>query len=123
MNKHLLAAFAGAIALSTASMTAAVEGEGLWVSSGTTSDLQAYRAPYTYEGQPDIVGMGIAGSNDHVYVWYADGTVTSGTSGDLDAYRPSYTYSLPQGKSPQDIVGMGIAGNDHVFAWYELVLK
>jgi hypothetical protein len=62
--------------------------------------------------------MGIACSNDHVYVWYRDGTVTSGTSDHLDQYRSAYHYSTPSGKSPADIVGLGIAGNDHVYAWY-----
>jgi hypothetical protein len=68
----------------------------------------------------DIVGMGIAGSDDHVYAWYKDGYVSSGTSRDLDVYRDLYTYSLPPGKSPGDIVGIAIAGsNDHVYAWYK----
>jgi len=70
--------------------------------------------------QYNIVGIGIAGSNDHVYVWYGDGTVSSGTSSDLDRYRKRYGYSLPPGKKPHNIVGIGIAGsNDYVYAWYD----
>jgi hypothetical protein len=66
-----------------------------------------------------IAGMGIAGSDDHVYVWYKDGTTSSGTSWDLGQFRDVYAYSLPPGKSPGDIVGMGIAGsNDYVYTWY-----
>jgi len=69
--------------------------------------------------QISIMALGIAGSNDHVYVWFSDGTVSSGTSGDLNQYRASYGYSLAPGKTPDDIVGMGIAGsNDHVYVWY-----
>jgi hypothetical protein len=98
--------------------------EGNLVSMGTSWDLQAYRPLYQYrfsQGKTpsDIVGMGIAGSDDHVFVWYKDGTVSSGTSWDLEAYRAPYTYSLPSGKTPSDIVGMGIAGSDdHVYVWY-----
>ena len=67
----------------------------------------------------DIVGMAIAGSTDHVYVWYNDGTVSSGQSNDLDMHRGLYNYSLPNGKRPSDIVGMAIAGStDHVYVWY-----
>jgi len=94
------------------------------VSSGTSWNLSEYRQPYAYSLPPgkspnDIVGMAIAGSNDHVYVWYRDGTVSSGTSSNLEQYRKLYAYSLPPGKSPDDIVGMGSAGsNDHVYAWY-----
>ncbi len=108
------------------------------VSSGSSSNLTKYRNPYKFtlppkgsvvamEGitQPvytpqDIVGMGIAGSNDHVYVWYADGFVSAGNSSNLAAYRKPYRYVLPDGKKPDDIVGMGIAGSDdHVYVWYK----
>jgi hypothetical protein len=94
------------------------------VSAGSSWDLDRYRSPYGAmfpEGKniDDIVGMGVAGANDHVYVWYRDGTVSSGTSRDLNAYRQPYTYSLAPGKTPADIVGMGIAGsNDRVYVWY-----
>jgi hypothetical protein len=99
--------------------------EGRYVSSGTSWNLAAYRKPYEYSLPPgktslDIVGMGIAGSNDHVYAWYKDGTVSSGTSSNLVAYSKPYKYSLPPGKNPSDIVGMGIAGsNDHIYVWYK----
>jgi len=93
---------------------------GYYVSSGTSGDLDAYRKPYIYKTKKKIVGMGITGSNDHVYAWYSDGTVSSGTSSDLEAYHSPNNYTLPSGKTPEDIVGMGIAGsNDHVYAWYK----
>jgi len=94
------------------------------VSSGSPDDLDRHRKPYQYSlplGQTpnDIVGMGIAGSNDHVYVWFRDGTVSSGSSDELDKHRKPYRYSLPPGRTPCDIVGMGIAGsNDHVYVWF-----
>ena len=69
-------------------------------------------------GQTNIVGMSIACSNDHVYTWYSDRTVSEGTSENLAAYEAPHFYSLPFGKTPDDIVEIGIAGNDHVYAWY-----
>jgi hypothetical protein len=69
-------------------------------------------------GQSKIVGMSIACSNDHVYTWYSDRTVSEGTSENLAAYQPPHSYSLPFGKTPEDIVEIGIARNDHVYAWY-----
>lgn len=66
----------------------------------------------------DIMGIDIA-SNDHVYAWYSDRTVSSGTDSDFDKDRALYPYALPGGKSPADIVGMGIAcSDDHVYTWY-----
>jgi len=70
-------------------------------------------------GQGSTSGMSIACSNDHVYTWYADRSVSVGTSENLSAYQPPHVYSLPRGKSPDNIIGMGIAGNDHVYAWYD----
>src|SRR5690242_18167026 len=69
-------------------------------------------------GQAKIVEMSIACSNDHVYTWYSDRTVSVGTSENLAAYEPPHSYSLPFGKTPDDIVGIGIAGDDRVYAWY-----
>jgi hypothetical protein len=70
--------------------------------------------------QPDeIVGMAIAKSDDRVYVWSDDGTVTSGRSDDLDAYRNGYAYSVPPGYAYSDIVAVAIAANDRVYAFYD----
>ncbi len=67
----------------------------------------------------NIVGIGIDGSNNLVFVWYDNMTVSAGSSRNLSSKRALYSYQLPQGKSPQDIVGMGIDdGNHFVFAWY-----
>lgn len=69
-------------------------------------------------GQAKIVEMSIACSNDHVYTWYSDRTISVGTSENLAAYEPPHSYSLPFGKTPDDIVGIGIAGDDRVYTWY-----
>ena len=98
--------------------------EGFIVSAGSTGALDALREPYHYAPAVgrmlvEIVGMGITGSDDHIFVWYEDGTASSGASSDLDFYRAPYGYSLPSGKTPADIIGMGIAGSDdRVFVWY-----
>lgn len=75
-------------------------------------------AQTTSYGQRKIVGISIACSNDHVYTWYSDKTVSVGTSENLAAYEPPHPYSLPFGKTPEDIVEIGIAGNDRVYTWY-----
>lgn len=64
----------------------------------------------------NVIDMAIA-SNDHVYAWYDDGTVSSGTSLDLDAYRAPYAFTAPS-VSRYRIRGIGIAANDRVYAWY-----
>ncbi len=91
---------------------------------GNSGDLDEDEAPYTTTFPPgkdfyDVVGMAIAKSDDHVYIWYKDGTVSSGTSWDLDKYRNPYPYSLPPGRTPSDIKGIGIQPNDMVVAWYK----
>lgn len=68
----------------------------------------------------DIVGMGIDDTNNLVFSWYADGTVTAGSSIALSSKREARRYTLPEGKKPSDIAGMGIDGtNNLVFAWYD----
>lgn len=96
--------------------------EGSVVFGGSSRDLDAYRPaqPYTLKpGANDVAGIGIAGSDDVVYAWYLDGTVSAGDTGNLTSRRAPYAYTLPPGKTPYDIVDMDIAGSDdHVFAWY-----
>jgi hypothetical protein len=67
----------------------------------------------------DIVGIDVA-RNDHVYAWYLDGTFSSGSILDFDKYSARHSYAVPGGKSPGDIIGMGIAcSDDHVYTWYK----
>jgi hypothetical protein len=95
------------------------------VSSGSSNNLASYRDLYGYtlpQGKVsgDIVGVGIAGSNDHCYYWFRDGTVCSGTSDNADKYQILYAYTLPNDKTPNDIVGIAIAGsNDHCYVWFK----
>ena len=94
------------------------------VSIGRTWDLSSidFERLVTVPAADDqgiIVGMGIAGSNDHVYTWYADGTVSSGFSRNLEFHSGKQNFSLPAGYDPWDIVAMAIAGsNDHVYTWF-----
>jgi hypothetical protein len=67
----------------------------------------------------DIVGMGIDDTNNLVFAWYADNTVSAGSSTVLTSKRKPAPYKLPSGKKPSDIVGMGIDGTNNLcFAWY-----
>lgn len=67
----------------------------------------------------NIVGMGIDGTNNNVFAWYRDGTVTAGTTDKLHSRRTPYKYRLPSRKRPTDIVGMAIDGSNGMnFAWY-----
>lgn len=60
----------------------------------------------------NIVGIGVAGSNDRVYTLYNNRVVSSGMSSNLAKYRNPYSYSLPAGKFPHNIVAMAIAGSN-----------
>lgn len=68
----------------------------------------------------DIVGIAIAKSNDHVYVWYQDGTVSEGTSMDFAYYSDPkpFTVGPTLNGTSYDLRGLGIASNDHVYAWF-----
>jgi len=95
--------------------------EGNVVVSGTSRDLDAYRPPRQYrlkDPPAAVVGMAIASSDDVVYAWYLDGTVSAGDSTNLTSRRRPYAYSLPPGKRSADIIDLAIARNDHVYAWY-----
>ncbi|KAB2897674.1 MAG: hypothetical protein F9K40_12490 [Kofleriaceae bacterium] len=66
---------------------------------------------------PKVLEMAIA-SDDHVYTWWEDGTVTAGTSYDLELYRARYPFTLPPGRTIADIRGIGIASDDRVYTYY-----
>src|SRR5262245_52911473 len=94
------------------------------VSIGHSWDLGSSVASNTVVDPPadeeaSIVGIGIAPSNDHVYVWYADGTVSSGTSTYFEYYQSRQPFVMPDDLSPADIIAIDIGGaNDHVYTWY-----
>jgi hypothetical protein len=94
------------------------------VSAGTSTDLDAVSAPYSYSLPPgkaysDIVGMAIS-SESKVYTWYKDGTRSVGTSSDLDFYGTG-SFTLPRGQSAGDIADIAIAHgqNDHVWTRFK----
>jgi hypothetical protein len=108
-----------------------------WVSAGSSENLGKYRKPYEYQlplnpdtNKPyrpkDIVGMGVDGENNYNFVWFRNGWVSAGSSEDLGKYRKPYEYQLPLNPEtnkpyrPQDIIGMGIDGeNNYNFVWYK----
>lgn len=68
----------------------------------------------------NIVGIAIDGTNNSVYTYYDNFTVTAGSTSKLSSKRKAYKYKLPKNRKPSDIVGMGIDGsNNYVFAWYK----
>jgi len=72
----------------------------------------------------DVVAVAIDSSNNMVFAYYRDGTVSAGTSDDLDNKRPATEYRLPGDKSPKDIIDIGIDGfNHHVYAFYRTEAK
>lgn len=88
------------------------------VSSGLSNDLDAYKALYGYWPEVGIVAQDIA-SDNAVYTWYNNGTVTMGLSWSLDSStRGTYKYTLPPGKTPADITEIAIASDDTVYTWY-----
>lgn len=105
-------------------------------SIGTPTDLDKYAKPDpdklvslpSGKSMLNIVGIGIAKSNDHVYVWYDDGTVSSGYSKDFDYHFKPKPYSIYNGPSVPSPLGTGmsryhirgidISKNDHVYTWF-----
>lgn len=43
----------------------------------------------------------------------------TGSTRDLDSHEPPYFFLLPAGRHSDDIVGIGMAGDDHVYVWYD----
>ena len=85
---------------------------------GAVSTATEVLSPAPSEFAP-VVGIGIAGSTDRVYVWTADGQVSSGVSTDFEHYSAKTPFTLPAGKQPWDIVTVAIEGTtDHVLAYY-----
>jgi hypothetical protein len=103
---------------------ASVDGsaETRWVTSGTTGDLSAHRAPYHFDVPPgqqarNIVDIAIDGSNNYVFAWYraaarnASRQVSAGTTEDLDRFRELYPSTFPAGYTSSDVVGIGVDSN------------
>jgi CubicO group peptidase (beta-lactamase class C family) len=101
-------------------------------SVGTSTDLGHY-SPLVLDGdgKPEtkvkfpsglnmynVVGIAIAKSDDHVVVWYDNGTVSSGTSLDFTKYYTGRTYQAPTSGMRYDIIDAGIASDDKAYFWY-----
>jgi hypothetical protein len=63
----------------------------------------------------DLIDAGIAGSDDHVYYFFEDGSVTSGTTSNPTRYRTAYDANA---LSSMTLVTVGIASDDHVYYWW-----
>ena len=92
--------------------------------SGNTIKLKNITRPEDYKipnnrGVNDIVGIGIANSNDHVYAWYKDGKVSEGFSNNLDFHTAAQKFKIPTGYKASDILDLAIAHSDHVYVWYK----
>jgi len=87
---------------------------------GVSGKGKHYGYSVAHGKQPkDVVAVAIDSSNNMVFAYYRDGTVSAGTSDDLDNKRPATEYRLPGDKSPKDIIDIGIDGiNHHVYTFY-----
>lgn len=106
------------------------------LSIGMATDLDRYAKPDpdnkvkmpSGKSMLNVVGIGIAKSNDHVYAWYDDGTFSSGYSRDFDHHFKPKPYSIYNGPAVPSPAGTGmtryhirsmdIASNDHVYTWF-----
>ncbi|WP_366555971.1 hypothetical protein [Aquibaculum sediminis] len=67
-------------------------------------------------GAQKMEAAGIAGSNDHVYYWMSDGTVSSGTTLKHSIYRASQKVGYLPGPT---LIAAAIAkSDDHVYYWW-----
>lgn len=97
---------------------------------GTSTELDAYlkipelpedRVPVVFprgRSMLGVVGIGIAKSNDHVYVWYDDAKVSSGTTTDFSLYSKPQPFDPGAGKQAHEIRDVEIGTNNHVYAWF-----
>lgn len=66
----------------------------------------------------NVVGIAISKSDDHVNIWFDNGTVASGTSRDFTRYYTGRSYKGAYNDSRYRILAMGIAKDDTVYSWY-----
>src|ERR1044072_6656489 len=71
------------------------------------------------DAKPKIVGISIACSNDRVYTWYSDQTVSVGNTENLSAYAAPHRFNMPFGKMPAVTVEVGITRTGKLFTWYK----
>jgi len=67
----------------------------------------------------NVIGIGIAKSNDRVYIWYDDGTVSSGTSRNFTTHFTGRSFQPARSWNWRYRTrAMAIASDDSVYAWY-----
>ncbi|MFO0555718.1 MAG: serine hydrolase domain-containing protein [Polyangiaceae bacterium] len=102
-------------------------GNSLKVTEGWSKQVDLYSGPANVTLPPgktvaDLVGIDF-NSNDTVYAWYKDGTVSHGTRTNLAAFDPNPanlpTFDLPSDTKPAHIRDIAIAGNDRVYTWIQ----
>lgn len=97
-------------------------------SIGTPSDLRAtkyvkkekngFGGVSSAYGMQSIVGIAFAKSDNDVYTWYDNGTVTIGTPTDLDAKSaPKSVDTYPFCYALRNARAFGISSSDQVYAW------
>lgn len=95
------------------------------VSVGTTDNLDAYEAPYTFASPfalDTIRGIAIANNGNTVYTWAMTGGGFRGARGhsdDLSAVQGPYVSSFHPGHVDTDIRGIAISSKDRVYTWYD----
>ncbi len=113
MKQNALTYIVGFLAICVLSPSS--HAEELWVTAGTTDDLDARKAPYHFvvpDGKRarDIVDIAIGGQNNTCYAWFRGSPrqVSGGSSADLGKYRKPYTSYFPDNYDSGDVVGIAI---------------
>lgn len=70
-----------------------------------------------------VVGMAIHKTNNRVYTWYEDGTLSIGNTKNLSAHSAPkiYTWGHGSGGTSYNIRGMGISKSNRVYTWFSNV--
>ncbi|MEM1181924.1 MAG: serine hydrolase domain-containing protein [Acidobacteriota bacterium] len=93
-------------------------------SVGTTSDLDFYDPPATFQmpgdqDPADIQAMATDNSGS-VFTWYRDGRASIGTFDDLSStFYTTADVDLPDGQTMTALVAAGISSSDKVYAWWD----
>lgn len=67
-----------------------------------------------------VVGMAIHKSNNRIYTWYEDGTISIGDTSDLDRHSApaAFTWGHGSGGTSYNIRGIGISKSNRVYTWF-----
>lgn len=106
------------------SMYFSVPMTGVFASSGSSSDLDAYRDQYNYTlpagyTAADVLDIAIDYENNYVFTWFKDGMRCSGTTSNLAAHTGPTPFTLPPGYNINQIVAIDIDGDvERAYTWY-----